>query len=288
MMQYVKNGFVEAEKALVSLNDRGFRFGDGVFETFRVAKSAIYQLDFQMRRLSMGLNATKIFYHNLDNVPILMKQLIKLNNIQEGFIRVYITRGEKSRGYLPLPDEPNLYITTSQLENIDHLLEFGVKLHISQYENISTKSLPRKYKLAQGLNSILSRMEAIDNECFESVLLNQEQYVSDCSSSNIFLEMKNGRILTPNLDSGAVMGSIRHIILSNFSSAYNIEETIVTTADLANARSIFITNISWLLLHVREIPILSTTYHISHRAQEIREFLVRDLEKVRIERVDAE
>jgi branched-chain amino acid aminotransferase len=281
---YVKDKFVDKASASVSLEDRGFKFGDGAFETIRVANSKPYQLDFHLTRLRMALNSIKIFYDDFNKIYSLILEIINLNNLVDGFIRIYITRGEASLGYLPLPSSSNLYIQTNILDNskINHLNQEGIKLHISKYENISKSALPRKYKLAQGLNYTLARLEAVESGCFESVMLNQEQYISDCSSSNIFLCMRDNVIITPDLNSGAVNGSIRHCILSNFSNIYNIIETQVTVADLALADSIFVTNVSWLLFEVSEIPILGKSYEKNSIAREIREFLVKDLEAVNV------
>lgn len=283
-MEYVflKDRFVNKSDASVSIEDRGFKFGDGAFETIRVAKSRPYQLDFHLNRLKMGLNAIKIFYPEFDKISYLISKIIRSNNLSDGFVRIYITRGEASLGYLPLPSNPNLYIQTYELDHskMDNLVKEGAKLHISKYENISKNAIPRKYKLAQGLNSTLARLEAIENGCFESVMFNQEQYISDCSSSNIFLCMKDNSIITPDLASGAVNGSIRHAILSHFANIYHINETQVTSADLALAKAIFVTNVSWLLLEISEVPILGKFYEKSPIAQEIKAFLLKDLEGV--------
>jgi branched-subunit amino acid aminotransferase/4-amino-4-deoxychorismate lyase len=279
---YFKDQFINRAEASVSLEDRGFKFGDGAFETIRVSKSKPYNLAFHLNRLKMGLAAIKIYYHDFNKLESLVFEIIKYNLIQDGFVRIYITRGEASFGYLPLPSAPNLYIQTSHLDNskLENLVTEGAKLHISKYENISKNAIPRKYKLAQGLNSTLARLEAVENGCFESVMFNQEQYISDCSSSNIFLCMSDNSIITPDINSGALNGSIRNIILSNFANIYNISETQVTTADLADAKAVFITNVSWLLLEISEVPALGKYYEKSHIAREIKEFLLKDLEGI--------
>jgi branched-chain amino acid aminotransferase len=278
MYVYVKNNFVNQNEAFAPISDRGFRYGDGVFETIRIFNRVPYRFDFHLNRLMVGLESIKISYDNYVEIYRLSKEIINKNNIVDGFLRVYVTRGEGSLGYLPVSCKPNLYIEAYPIneDEIQKLEQTRIRLHISKWESIPHNSIPKNSKLAQGINPTLARIEAIEHGCFESIMLNHEKYVAECSSSNIFL-CKGDNIFTPSLSSGAMNGSIRDAILSLIQGYFNIYESQITLTDLMLADGVFITNVSWLLLPVYEIPALAVTYGNVSRIKEIKQLLLNDI-----------
>ena len=168
---YLNGQFLSAEQALIPVADRGFRFGDGVFETIRVYAGVAYQLEWHLERLQRGLTAIKIMCGVRRAV---CNQLIEKNNLQNGFLRIAISRGVGSQGYLPKADiKPTIVIETLPLGDVPE----SASLYLSQFRKTSPSSLPTNYKLAQGMNSTLARMEAQERGCFEALQLTPDDFV---------------------------------------------------------------------------------------------------------------
>lgn len=238
--------FVPKVDAFIPINDRGFRFGDGVFETIRVVNHVPYQWEYHLNRLQKGLETLRIPF---DTQTLLdsCKTLIAKNQLSEGFLRIAISRGVGSQGYLPTTTTPTLVIETLPLVSPP---DKPVELWLSSYQKPSAASLPVHIKTMQGLNSTLARMEAQDNQCFESLLLNQNSQLCEGSSSNIFW-VKAGKLYTPSLDAGILPGSMRETVLRL--SPLPVEQGLFPLEALQTAEEVFLTNVAWLALPVSSL-----------------------------------
>lgn len=243
LFAYVKGRFVPAEEASLSIQERGFRFGDGIFETIRMAHGIPYQWEQHLARINQGLTALRISF-DTQRLKDILQELIKKNNLKEGFIRLSISRGIGSQGYLPTATEATLVMETSSLSPPPAI---SVALWQSRYRKPAPEALPVACKLMQGVNSTLARMEAADHGCFEALQLGQGGQICEGSSSNIFW-IKNGGLYTPSLESGILNGTIRQAVLRL--SPYPIEEGIFPLEILQEAEEVFLTNVSWLVLPV--------------------------------------
>jgi branched-subunit amino acid aminotransferase/4-amino-4-deoxychorismate lyase len=238
---------VEAKKAMVSVQDRGFRFGDGLFETLRVHAGVPYQFDWHMKRLAAGLKAIHISFDTA-SLKKSCKILLSKNEEKDCLLRIQITRGVGSRGYLPAEhNSPTLVIETMPLPPL-HVTP--ISLWLSQFEKISPKALPVQYKLCQGLSSTLARIEASEHQCFEALLLNSEKHICETSSGNIFW-LREDTLYTPALDCGILEGSVRAALLRL--SPYPVQEVRVGVDALAQAEAVCIGNAAWKLLSVEAL-----------------------------------
>ncbi|MBV8939250.1 MAG: aminotransferase class IV, partial [Alphaproteobacteria bacterium] len=101
MLVYLNDRFVPAGEASVSVQDRGFRFGDGVFETIALRRGEPYQWAFHMQRLEAGLAALRISFNTAPLLGI-CTELLARNGAESGLLRIAVSRGVGSQGYLPL------------------------------------------------------------------------------------------------------------------------------------------------------------------------------------------
>ena len=258
---------------MVSVQDRGFRYGDGVFETLAVQSGVPYQFDWHLRRLVDGLRAIKIECQ-INAIYEDCKRLLKKNHLQNGLLRIQVTRGIGSIGYLPDRSHPQagptVVIETAPLPEAP---TEAVSLWHSHYAKISLQSLPVQYKLAQGLNSTLARLEAHENHCFEALLLNVQGQLCETSSGNLFW-VKDHKLYTPALSCGLLEGATRAAILRL--SPYRVEEVEAGIEALAEAEAVFITNVIWHAIAVSRL--LPEGYHWNSDtvAQEFRARLAED------------
>ena len=252
----INNKILPEEKALISVKDRGFRFGDGVFETCLISNQIIYNWQAHLIRLKTGLEAIKIKFNKRNfgkNIQQSCCQLIKKNKIENGYLRIAISRGVGSVGYLPLKNiQPTIVIETF---NLTPKPKPPIKLWVSKIEKPSAKSLPINYKLMNGINSTLVKMEAIENGCFDGIILNNKKQICETSSANIFW-IKNDVLYTPRQDCGYLQGTIREKIISLSSvetGPINIKLVKAKLDNLLNADEVFITNVALGVLSVDQI-----------------------------------
>jgi branched-chain amino acid aminotransferase len=238
---YLNNQFVTSENAFVSVRDRGFLFGDGVFETIAVHNSVPFAWEQHLLRLELALKYTKISA-NIDNLQAMCKKLLHKNNIENGMLRIAVSRGVGSQGFLPMGAEATIVIETKEQGNFPE----NATLYKSSYRKISSDMIPVEVKTAQGLNSTLARIEAKENNCFEALLLNINNEIAECSSSNIFW-VKDDIIYTPSIKCGVLRGVIRETLLDI--SPYKIKQSNYKIEHIIQADEVFITNSSWKILN---------------------------------------
>lgn len=288
----INGKIVSSKNAVISVQDRGFRFGDGVFETCLIKNGSIYNFDAHFARLEAGLKAIKIsssgavtisssynFHNNIchsrksgnpessnknwipdqvgddkkpqighDKLRELCQKLIQKNKIKDGILRIAISRGVGSLGYLPSKDaKPTLVIETLEKPQTP---KHPIKLMISSYAKPSLKFLPINYKLANGLNSILTKIEANDKNYFDAILLNEKKQICETSAANIFW-IKNDVLYTPNLACGCIAGTIREKIIKL--SPIKVKLVKAKIIDLLKADEVFITNVTIGVLAIDEI-----------------------------------
>lgn len=232
---YIKNRFVKLRNANISIKERGFRYGDGIFETIKIQNYLLCDYQYHLARIKNGLQEIKIsFNHNI--IFDLANKLIKKNNQKNGFLRLSISRGIGSKGYYPLDCKATLIIET---ENRRKLPKGLINLTVSSYHKISPNMLPVNYKTMQGMNSILALIEARKQNYFDAVMLNINGHITETSSSNIFL-LKKGQLYTPPSQAGLLCGVIREKIINNFTTI----EKLITLDDLKEFDSLFITNVA--------------------------------------------
>lgn len=234
------NELVQAENASVSIHDRGFRYGDGVFETIPVAGGVPYRFEWHMGRLARGLAAIRIAYDSTQLQPQ-CRQLLRANALSEGLLRIQVTRGVGSRGYLPESAEPTCIIETAPLPAVP---DMPLALWLSKLHKVPTTALPVRYKLCQGLNSTLARLEAADQHCADSLLLNAEGHICETSSCNVFW-VKDNALFTPALECGVLEGATRAAILEL--APCPVHEVRAGVDALAASDAVFITNAVWIL-----------------------------------------
>jgi branched-chain amino acid aminotransferase len=249
---FFNGDFINAGDAKVSCNDRGFKFGDGVFETIYFQNGNLFNIRYHIKRLHSALSAIKIKFSTIEflsddaNIEFKLKKLINLNQVSNGIVRIAISRGEGSVGYLPV----NANKSTVFIEILKgrELPLAPASIMLSTYKKIPKACLPVNVKLSQGLNSTLALLEAKENECEESLMLNIDNYISECSSSNIFWR-KGEVIKTPSSACDILEGSVRDYILQRF----KVEEGEYFIDELQDADEVFVTSVGRIVQKVKEI-----------------------------------
>ncbi len=269
---YVKDRFVARTDAVISIEERGFRFGDGVFETIRVVEGVPYQWELHLKRLHDGLKAVKISYPD-GTLLALAKELLQKNAVVQGFLRLSISRGIGSQGYLPTGGSPLLVMETLPPTPA---ISAPVDLWISTYEKPSARSCPVNAKTMQGLHSTLARLQAHEVHCADAVILNAQGHICEASSGNIFW-VKDDILHTPSLETGLLPGTIRDAVIRL--APMMVVQGRFGIEHLEVADEVFLTNVSWLTLPVQKLHPAGVVYQDHEYAREIRRLLDEDMRR---------
>jgi branched-chain amino acid aminotransferase len=237
---------LQDNEAHIPIDDRGFRFGDGLFEKMIFAGGNIYQLDFHLRRLVKGLVELRI---NFD-IKLLRPHLEAIvREFKAGYIKLTITRGAAGNDYMPIAATPTWLIEVSPLRYPEFKT---LRLIVSRYTRPSITNFPTNIKTLQGLSSTLSLLQARDEGANEAIMLNYQGFVTSCAAANIFV-VKGQIISTPQLDSGCVEGAIRNRILNLKLPGMMLNQRLVSLEDIINADEVFVTSVDNIVLPVGSI-----------------------------------
>jgi branched-subunit amino acid aminotransferase/4-amino-4-deoxychorismate lyase len=235
---------IKHNEAKISINDRGFRYGDGIFTTIALINKVPLFWDLHLMRLQNGLSALKIdakITNLLDNIKI----LIEKNAINIGILRIIITRGEGSKGYTPtnqssaniLLELENTKPLINNLINHTNFNNQSINLSVSKWCKPPPQCLPTEFKLMQGLNPTLARIEALQNGYDEALMLSHDRVsVSEAAASNIFW-FEGEELCTPPLETGCLNGVMRQKIMQ----IVNVEKRLISHIELSK-KSSFTTN----------------------------------------------
>ena len=238
---YVNGRFVPEDQATISIFDRGFLYGDGVFETMRVYGGNIFRLHEHLQRLCAGLTRLKIGVPlSLAGLRALCEELVDRNGLLDGITRIEVTRGTSGIGLSAREDQPQSIVALAQSREFP-LWSPGMRLITSAWR-LDPESPLADMKSANRLPYVLAKLEAEQERGDDAVLFNTRGLAAELTASNLFV-VKNGELFTPPLSDGPLPGITRKAVL------ILAEELRITTYEtsckaefLADADELFATN----------------------------------------------
>lgn len=232
---------IKETQASISINDRGFLFGDGIFETCLIKNGEIKNFNAHKARIKASLQTLK-FSLDISNLEKNSQKLIAKNQIKNGLLKIIISRGCGSAGYLPTyQSQPSILIQTLELRTLPKKITLGISSHTTPIKNFG--------KTLNALPYVLTKIEAQEKNLFDCVMLSSKKFIAETSSANIFW-IKNGKIFTAAKSCGIVSGTLRSRLLKI--SPVKIFEVEARISALKNADEIFLTNAAWQVLSVDE------------------------------------
>jgi branched-chain amino acid aminotransferase len=215
MKIYVNGKILDENEAKISVFDRGFLYGDGLFETVRSYEGVVFRLKDHLDRLYSSIKSLKM-RQSLSNKEMekAVYHLLRVNNLKDASIRITVTRGvSKHRGFnISQNEAANVVIAATQfLPRPAKFYERGIKTDIAHYRR-NSQGLLARFKVLNYLESIIARNEAIAKGSFETIFLNELGHVCEGTVSNIFM-VKGNRLMTPSVDCGVLPGVTRNIVL---------------------------------------------------------------------------
>lgn len=233
--------FVKWQNAKVHILTHALHYGSAIFEGIHSYKTdkgtAIFRLEDHINRFFHSANALsmqiKFTKKELKNAMI---NLVKKNNIEDGYIRPLAYYGYGNIGVFPRDISTNVALITILWGSY---YSKPLRIMISRFRRHSPKSTIFGAKIGGNYtNSILAMYEARKKGYDEALMLDEDSFVSEGPAENIFL-VKNGKLITPNSKS-ALHGITRNsIILISQNLNIDVKETNVTVNDVHNADELF-------------------------------------------------
>lgn len=242
MIVFLNGKFVPEEQATVSVFDRAFLYGDGLFETMRVINGKPFRWWDHMERLRRGGDFLGI------KIPFACKalekfaaELIAQNKMPDALMRLTVSRGIGPRGYSPKgADKPTLVMTMHPAPVMPKSGSTHWKLHIAS-QRLPAGDVLAQFKTANKLAQVLARAEADAAGADEAVLLNTDGHVVEGASSNLFW-IEGQTVCTPPLTDGLLAGVTRAVTMEICQSlSLPVLEKAVTPEQLRRADGIFLT-----------------------------------------------
>lgn len=248
------NGILGAQ---ISPLDRGFAYGDGVFETCKMLHGKIPLWHLHKERLLKSCEKLSIPLA-IDLVEAQLASLIGLlatTDIANAVVKFTVTRGQGGRGYsAPASVSPTIAISVFPAVNYpqDYFSE-GVNLRFCQ-QRLSCNPSLAGLKHLNRLEQVLARAEWQDDAIAEGILLDTQGNVIEAVFSNIFL-IKNGELFTPELSQAGVAGVMRRFIIETLApqAGLAVEIKRLSCADLLSADAVFLTNSLYGIWPVQKI-----------------------------------
>jgi branched-chain amino acid aminotransferase len=241
---YLNGKLVPAATARVSVFDRGFLYGDGIFESLRTFKRRPFLLDEHLKRLLLGAKLLKICLPpSLTQLKTAVLKTIAANNFQECYLKVIVTRGgAKSHGLDPKNStgRPTVLVLCEELKPYPELLYVkGWKVIISK---IIRPSVPTsKIKSLCYADNMLALTAAKQAGADEALLPDEKGHVVEGSVSNFFI-VKHTRLFTPPLAEPILQGITRGLVLKLAKKAgLSVVEKPIRQQDIVNCDECFAT-----------------------------------------------
>src|SRR5262245_4454467 len=195
---------VDQSEARVSVYDHGLLYGDGCFEGIRCYGGRVLKLRSHMKRMYSSAERIRLKpAYPMDKIEQAIRDTIAANNMKDAYIRLIFTRGAGTLGLHPFrcPVSGTIVIVDKiQLYPVE-LYESGMKVIVAKRPRIPIPCLDPAIKSLNYLNNILAKIEAIDADVLEAIMLNIDGFVSECTGDNIFI-VKDGMIATPPFAAG--------------------------------------------------------------------------------------
>jgi len=238
------------EKARLSPGQAGLICGWGIFTTVRISRGEAFAYERHWRRLEKDAGVIYLpMPYTAAKIRVHLHEVIRANKVTEGCARIYLVYN--SVGFWQSAEERlpvDLIIYSASLPEHREIVRLALRAH-GRYAASPLAGV----KTISWLNNVWSIAEANKEGFDEVIMLNERGEVAECTSANIFA-VRDGKILTPSLNSGCLEGITRGILLEIAPEAgLPVVEQSLRPEDLYAAEEVFISSTNRNLISVGEI-----------------------------------
>ncbi|MEK7729399.1 MAG: D-amino acid aminotransferase [candidate division KSB1 bacterium] len=253
MLVYLNGKFLPREQAMISVNDRGFLFGDSLYEVIRGYRGLLFEAQAHLQRLQNGLHALRLRVAEFDRLAEIAQHLLATNDLLQEDTTIYfqITRGAPFPRKHAFPAEdtpPTVYVTANKLAFNPAYLEHGVAVITVPDVRWNRCDL----KTTNLLANVLANQQAHEAEAYEALFV-REGFVTEGSHSNFFA-VANGTLHTHPISPAILPGITRQVVLKLCHELQlHVEETPLAATQLPEASEAFLSLTSAEVLPVIKV-----------------------------------
>ncbi|RBW69229.1 D-amino-acid transaminase [Bacillus taeanensis] len=241
---------IEREEVLIDLEDRGYQFGDGIYEVIRIYDGKPFTLREHLNRLERSADEIQLpLPFTLDEIAQHIITLIQRNSLHNGQVYLQITRGAALRNH-SFPNEVNP-VLTAYTKEIDRPFEkqlTGIKAILTE----DIRWLRCDIKSLNLLGNVLGKQKAVDSGVDEAIF-HRGELVTEGSSTNVFI-IKNGVLQTHPPTNLILSGITRNVVLKLASElGIEVKEEAFTIHDLKEAEEVFVTSTTQEVMPIIEV-----------------------------------
>ncbi len=249
---HVDGDLVPASEATVSVDDRGFRYGDAAFETLRAYGGTIFAWDAHFERLERTCEALSL-EHGLTAADLRgrIDETLVANDLADAYVRLSITRGVQPGKLTPQPDvDPTVVVYANPLPRGglagESVWDVPATVETVTTRRVPDEAIPAAAKTHNYLNGILARAE-LDADVDEALMCDLEGHIAEGATSNLWF-VRDGELYTPTTDGPVLPGITRQIVLELACDAgLTVHEGAYEPVAVRDADEAFLTNRTWEL-----------------------------------------
>ena len=256
---HVDGEIVPASAATVSVEDRGFAYGDAAFETLRAYGGEVFRWDDHAARLADTCETLGLDHGLADaDLKARINETLAANDLADAYVKLSITRGIQPGTLDPRPEvDPTVVVIAKPLSrggvDSEPVYDGPAALQTTKTRKPSSRALPADAKTHNYLNGILARLELRVTGADEALMLDPEGNVAEGATSNLFF-VDGTALKTPSLDGSILPGVTRRAVVE-IAEAEEIpveEETYAPDA-VREADEAFLTNSTWEIRPVETV-----------------------------------
>jgi len=241
---YVNNKYIPLNKAKVPILDRGFLYGDGVFETMRARGGVIFRFDRHLKRMLSSLEKFDIRPRpSRRKLERITRLLLRKSGLKDAYVKIIITRGRSMGPFAAYgKSAPTMVIYALPYKYPAGAREKGVSACVLGSGSAGKSEIPRNKSLNY-LNNILCRIEARKKGFDDAIMVDSNGFITEATASNVFL-VKSRTVFTSPLKCGILPGITRREVIDIVGKRFkgSIRKTLIKKSDLRAACEIFLTN----------------------------------------------
>ena len=241
------NGVIQDSDLQLTVSNRSFLYGDGIFETLKIVNNKILFFEDHYFRLMASMRIVRMEIPMTFTMEYLEEQILKLVEVlaikDAARVRFTVFRNEGGF-YLPNDNSISFVIQTSKLENKRYKIP-KIQFEVDLYKDFIVPSqLLSTLKTANKITHVTASIFAKENQLDSALLINETKNVIEAANGNLFMLMGN-KLITPPISEGCLNGIMRKQIISLAKQIDSVEviEVAISPFDLQKADELFITNV---------------------------------------------
>lgn len=252
---YVNGSYVPKSQAVVHIEDRGYQFGDGVYEVCEIHAGALIDEERHLTRLKRSLGELQIAPPLADGaLQIVLREVIRRNRVRDGYIYLQVTRGVAPREHVfpPRSVRPSLVVTARATDPCKNAATAAAGIAVLSQLDIRWKRVD--IKTIGLLPNVLARQAAKEKGAQEAWLVDEAGMVKEGAASNAWIIDNGGTIITRQIDNAILSGVTRNTLLDLIGrEGLRLEERSFSLTEAKAAREAFVTGATSLVMPVVSI-----------------------------------